>query len=163
MPGDTTVSPGFAFRQARMRTMSMRDSIAALLGLVIGGGFIFLSRDLGAGGMFPRVVAGIMVAASLGLLVKAFFRPSTIAAMNRQEIARVAASVVLTLLYIVAVAKLGFVTASLIFIPATAYTLGLKRHVLILVTTVLFVASVHFLFQAIFGTPLPRDLILTLF
>ncbi len=143
--------------------MSLRDTIAALLGLAIGGAFIFMSRNIGAGGMFPRVVAGIMVAASLGLLAKAFFRPSAIAPMNREEILRVTASVVLTLLYIAAVAPLGFIVASLIFIPATAYTLGLKRHIMIWVTTVVFVASVYLLFQAIFGTPLPRGLLLDQF
>lgn len=143
--------------------MSLRDPIAALLGLAIGGAFIFMSRDIGAGGMFPRLVAGIMVAASLGLLAKSFFRPSTIAPMNRQEILRVAAAVILTLLYIAALAPLGFVPASLIFIPATAYTLGLKRHIMILVTTVVFVASAYLLFQAVFGTPLPRGFILDQF
>ena len=143
--------------------MSLRDPLAALLGLIVGGTFLFLSQSLGNGGMFPRAVAGIMIAASLGLLVKSFVRPSAIAPMTREAMLRVTVAVVLTLLYIVGVAKLGFVTSSLIFIPATAYALGLKRHVMIAVSTVLFVVFVHLLFKAIFGTPLPPDLILTLF
>jgi hypothetical protein len=143
--------------------MPLRDSIAALLGLAVGGGFFVLSLSVGAGGVFPRAVAGIMMAASLGLLIKAFIKPSAIAPLAREAILRVAAAVVLTLLYIVGVAKLGFITASLVFIPAAAYALGLKRHLLVWVTTVVFVASVYVLFETLFGTPLPRDLILTLF
>lgn len=143
--------------------MPLRDSIAALFGLAVGGGFFFMSLSLGAGGVFPRVVAAIMMAASLGLLIKGFLRPTRIEPLTREGMLRVGTAVVLTLLYIVGVAQLGFITSSLIFIPATAYLLGLKRHLLILATTLPFVAGVHFLFQAIFGTPLPPDLILTLF
>lgn len=58
--------------------------------------------------------------------------------------------------------RVGFVTAALLFVPAFALALGLRRPLLLAVGSVGFVAFVHLVFVTVLRRPLPPDLLLGL-
>ena len=68
----------------------------------------------------------------------------------------------LTVLYVAGVRFLGYVTASVIFIPVTAWFLGIRKPVLLAATTAIFVGTIAYLFREVFSIPLPRETILGL-
>jgi Tripartite tricarboxylate transporter TctB family len=144
--------------------MSLRDPIAGLTSFALSLTFFILSFNYSGGSeMFPRLVAGIMLACSALLFLRGILRPTEGERMSPEAIRRVAIGVVLTLAYIAAVALLGFLTASLIYIPLSAISLGLRSYWTIGITTILYVGGVYYLFHNIFYTPLPQELILKLF
>lgn len=139
---------------------SFRDPVTAVLGFGVGLFFFLASQDIGGSGMFPGTVAAVMMVASVAILVKGILRPTSGAPLSGHEILRMVIAIALTLLYIVGVREVGFLTTSLLFVPGVAYALGLRRHLLILATTLIYVLGVYFFFEVLFNTPLPRDLIL---
>lgn len=144
--------------------MSLRDPIAGLASFALALTFFVLSFNYSGGSeMFPRIVAGIMLACSALLLVRGLFRPSGEERMSREARQRVGIAVTLTLLYIPGVALLGFLTASLVYIPVSAIILGLRSYLMIGITTILYTGSLYYLFKNVFYTPLPQELILNLF
>lgn len=144
--------------------MTWRDPIAGFFTFAVAAAFFLVAKDYpGGAAMFPRAVAGVMMACSAVLFVRGFIRPTRGERLSPVARRRVAMAVVLTILYIAAFANIGFITASLLFVPATTYLLGLRRHVMIWATTLGFVLGMHFLFTEVFHTPLPAERVLTLF
>lgn len=66
----------------------------------------------------------------------------------------------LTLLYVNAVVRIGYVTSTLVFIPLLAWVIGFRRPVYIAVTTLVYLACVYVLFELLFGRPLPSEALL---
>mgnify|MGYP003881831775 CR=1 FL=1 len=144
--------------------MSFRDLISAVVIFAFSGVAFYMAGDYGTkAGMFPRLVAGIMMGAAVLLFIRAlFFRPPG-TEVDRVAMRRMAVAIVLTLLYVVAIVPLGYITSSIVFLMVTTYLLGMKRYLLTAAVTVLFVFGLHYVFQNVFHAPLPGELVLRLF
>lgn len=144
--------------------MLASDSFAAILIFALSAAFFYMAGAYHGGAeVFPRAVSGVMMLASAILFFKGLRQPSTVERFEPGAAGRVVGVIVLTILYMVAVGAIGFVTSSLVFVPVTAYWLGIRNYPMIGITTVVFVALVALLFRRLFQVPLPRELILTWF
>lgn len=63
-----------------------------------------------------------------------------------------------SMLYVASVSTLGFFTASGIYMPAVAFLLGLRRHLMNIAVTVIFLLATYVVFVIIFARPLPREI-----
>jgi hypothetical protein len=143
--------------------MVNRDTIAGVVVFTFSlTAFILSYNYRGGAEIFPRLVSGIMLVCSAILIARSIIWPTHGQALTAGERRRIALSIALTLGYIVAIVPLGFLTASLIHIPLTAYVLGMRQHVMIWVTTLLFLVTIYYVFDRFFYTPLPRELIFRL-
>ncbi len=144
--------------------MSLRDPLAAVVIFALSAAFFFMSGAYRGGAeIFPRGVSAVMMIASALLFLRGLRGSSGGDRLEQGSAWRVAIVIVLTILYIIAVDDIGFVTSSVIFVPVTAYFLGIRNYLLIAVSSVVFVGLVAYLFRSIFQVPLPRELILTFF
>lgn len=143
--------------------MLARDSFVAVVIFVFSAAFFYMAGDYEGGAeVFPRGVSAVMMIASTILFFRGMRGPAGGERLEPGSAFRIAGVIILTILYIVAVDSLGFVTSSLVFVPATAYFLGIRNHLLIWLATILFVVTVAYLFRNVFQVPLPRELVLTL-
>lgn len=145
--------------------MLVRDHIAALIIFLFGAAVFFVAGDFPpAAALFPRAVAAVMMIAAIVIGIRATIsaRPSGGTEFDREATIRIGVTIGLTILYVAGVRFLGYVTASVIFIPVTAWFLGVRRPVLLAATTVVFVGVIAYLFREIFSIPLPREAILAL-
>lgn len=144
--------------------MALRDPIAAVVIFTLSlGTYLVAGSYTGGAEIFPRGISMIMMICSAALFVRGVFRPTTGDPMTGPELVRVGGVIVGTVIYIVAVDYLGFITASFAYVPLTAYFLGIRDHVLVWASTLIFVTVVAFLFRTIFHVPLPREMVLTWF
>ena len=145
--------------------MLVRDHVAALIIFLSVAAVFYLAGDfLPAAALFPRAVAVIMMVSAIviGLRATISKQPGVQAEFDREATIRIGAVIVLTILYVAGVRFLGYVTASVIFIPVTAWFLGVRKPVLLATTTVIFIGVIAYLFREVFSIPLPREAILTL-
>jgi hypothetical protein len=143
--------------------MLVRDHIAALIIFLFGAAVFYVAGDFpAAAALFPRAVAGIMMLAGIVIGIRATVspKPATALEFDRDATIRIGVVIGLTLLYVAGVRFLGYVTASVIFIPVTAWFLGVRKPVLLAATTVIFVSVIAYLFRSVFSIPLPREAIL---
>jgi hypothetical protein len=146
------------------KRMSLRDPLAAVVIFIFAASFYFIGGNYSGGAeIFPRSVAMVMMICSALLFFKGLRGSTGYQPLEPGSVMRVTGVVLLTIIYIVAVDTIGYVTSSLIFVPTVAYYLGVRNHLLIGVSTILFVLLVSYLFRSIFHVPLPRDLLFTLF
>lgn len=148
--------------------MVTKDVVSSVVVFAFSVGAFVIARDFGGGAeLFPRGLAIIMMFVSALMFVRAVFWPAAVpkgvAPFAAEEVRVVATCVVLTLLYIALIVPLGFLTASILFVAAVAYALGMRNHLAIWLTAFGFVGCLWFLFVRIFHTPLPADLALRLF
>jgi hypothetical protein len=145
--------------------MLVRDHIAALIIFLFGAAVFFVAGDFpSAAALFPRAVAVVMMVAAIAIAARAtiFPRPAGEPEFDREATIRIGVVIGLTILYVAGVRLLGYVTASVIFIPVTAWFLGVRKPALLAVTTVIFVGVIAYLFRQVFSIPLPREAILAL-
>jgi len=156
--------------------MNVRDaSVAAVVFAFSLAAFLLAGTFGGGSGIFPQIISSVMMVASAILFVRAFVRLPTEAdvideeissddrRLTKDEVVRVSIAIVLTTAYIALIVPLGFYTASLLYIPISAYALGQRQHVLIWVATLIYIGAGSYLFTQVFFTPLPRELIFRLF
>lgn len=143
--------------------MSVRDVISAVVVFLFSGAAFYLAGDYGAkAGMFPKLVAGIMMGASALLFLRGLFVRLPGTTVDPVTLRRMGVAIALTLLYVVAIVPLGYITSSIVFLMATTYALGMKRYGLTAVVTVLFVFALQYVFKSVFHAPLPGELVLRL-
>ena len=140
-----------------------RDALTGLvvLGLSVGIYFLAGTYDERAA-LFPRLVTVVMMIAAAALFVRGVLRPATAEPVDIGVMVRTISVIGLTILYVVGVARLGYITASALFIPVVAFILGLRRPLPLLLTTIGFLVVVSWFFIVVFKVPLPRDLIVQL-
>ncbi len=144
--------------------MSLRDPISAVFIFALSTAFFIMSGNYHGGAeLFPRGVSAIMMICSALLFIRGLRNPTTGERMAADAVLRVAAVILLTIIYILAVDNIGFVTSSVVFIPLTAYVLGVRNYLMIGLSTFIFVFGVAFLFRQVFYVPLPPELLLTYF
>jgi hypothetical protein len=149
-----------------------RDFLSSLVVLAFGLGAYVMAMRYGDAGMVPRLVSGIMIFAAILMLIRSVLRPPAMAdssdetvssdfrRLTPEEAVRTTIAIVLTLVYILLVKPLGFFSASVLYIPLSAYMLGLRNHLSIWLGTILFLGFSYYLFRIAFRTPLPSEAIL---
>jgi hypothetical protein len=149
-----------------------RDFLSSLVVLAFGLGAYVMAMRYGDAGIVPRLVSGIMVFAAILMLIRSVLRPPAMAdsadetvssdfrRLTPEEAVRTTIAIVLTLFFILLVKPLGFFTAAFLYIPLSAYALGLRNHVAIWLGTILFLGFSYYLFRIAFQTPLPSESIL---
>lgn len=148
-----------AVRQVR----HMRDAAAGGAIFALGFAFLLLSGRYSRGAeVFPELIAIIMMVCAALLVVRALFFAGRSARPEEPVppvTGRMVVAIIGTIVYAVAVGLVGFVTASLVFVPALSMALGMRRPLVIGVTTIAFVLLIHAVFERIFHVFLPRDLL----
>jgi putative tricarboxylic transport membrane protein len=136
-----------------------RDGIAALalLALTVAA-WLETGAIPGEARLFPRLVLGAMAVLSAVMLVRSFARRSEAGPFFLAPGALVV-TLALAVVYIAAVEVIGYLAATALFVPGLALALGLRRPVLLALTTAGFVAAVHLVFVVLFGRPLPLGLL----
>jgi putative tricarboxylic transport membrane protein len=146
--------------------MSLRDPIAAVIVFAFAGTIFVMAGSFDpAAALFPRAVAAIMMAAAVAMGVRPFLirMEQPLETIDRGSMLRVGMVIGLTFIYVIGVAWLGYATASVVFIPVTAWLLGIRNISLIAATTIVYVGIITFLFRQVFSIPLPREVLLGLF
>lgn len=144
--------------------MALRDLAAASIVCLLAATVFYASGNYAAeAAAFPRLISGLMFICGAAIFARSFFRSEAPLAVDWAMASRVAVVAVATIVYVFAFRYVGFVTSSIIFIPAICYYLGFRSLVTIAISTVVFIAAVYYAFTKLFGTQLPTDLILSAF
>ncbi|HEY4200398.1 MAG TPA: tripartite tricarboxylate transporter TctB family protein [Devosiaceae bacterium] len=144
--------------------MALRDPLIGIVVFLLSAGIFLMARQYPAdAALFPQLITGIMMLVSLIMIVRGFVRPSRGEPIDREGATRLAVVVGLTIAYVGAVANLGYVTASIFFIPVTAYALGSRRYLTLALTTAIFLGVLVYLFVFVFQVQLPQEAIFQLF
>jgi hypothetical protein len=143
--------------------MLSRDLLGALITVLFGAAVFVMSRSFDpAAALFPRAVAGIMILCGVILGGRALLRgqKSIPDEVDPAALPRTGLIILLTILYVIGVSTIGYMTATVIFIPLTAWLLGIRQVAAIALATVIFVGLTVFLFRHVFHVPLPREILL---
>lgn len=144
--------------------MAIRDLISAVAIFLFAGAAFYLSDDYGEqAGMFPKLVAGIMMGASVLLFVRGLFLRVAEGGDDGTSVLRTVVTIVLTMVYVVAIVPVGYITSSIVYMLASMYFLGIRRFLIPGSVTVIFVFVLHFVFENVFHAPMPDDWFLKLF
>jgi putative tricarboxylic transport membrane protein len=146
-------------------TKVAQDRVIAIVVFILAGlMFLQAGRLPFEAGLFPRLVTAVMLLAAVAMFARSFVGSGRAEAeplfINWQLLA---ITLVATVLYVIAVRTIGYFTSSLVFVPAIAYSLGLRKHRAIAVGTLLFVALIYLVFVRIFQLPMPREMLLERF
>jgi len=147
--------------------MVAKDTVSSVVVFLFSLGAFILAQGYGGGAeLFPQGLAVIMMLASGAMFLRAVFWPAAIPEgipkMDRSERGVITLCVIATIAYVALIVPLGFVTASVVFVIAMSYALGMRNHLVIWLTAIGFVGALYYLFARVFHTPLPRDLVLGL-
>ena len=139
--------------------MERRQDIATGLAFaLLGGATWWLAQTYrGASGAYPATLGVALTV--LGLLVagRALLRRTDAARPLIENAAPLALTVGVAALYVWAVTRIGFFTASAALMLALPPLLGLRRPWLVMVAAIVFVALVYAVFTLLLGKPLPPD------
>jgi hypothetical protein len=144
--------------------MVLKDTISSIVIFFFSLAAFLLAKDFGGGSdLFPRGISAIMMVVSAIIFLRAVFWrrliPEGLARMERSDMSRTAISVVLTLIYVALLVPVGFAITSVIYIVTISYILGLRNHLAIWLTALIFVGLLYYLFVTVFHTPLPSGVI----
>ncbi len=138
-----------------------QDRILAVTIVVVTVFFWAESADIAAdeARMYPRMILVALFALGVLLAARAFKSD------KEQRAAAIFTSVpafclflLASTLYVASVSTLGFFTASGIYMPVVAYLLGLRRHLMNLAVTAIFLLAAYLVFVVVFARPLPREI-----
>lgn len=68
----------------------------------------------------------------------------------------------LTLVYVNLAVAIGYISATIFYIPSVAWLIGFRRPVYLALTTVIYLVTVYVLFEVVFGRALPSELLFEL-
>ncbi|MEX2644484.1 MAG: tripartite tricarboxylate transporter TctB family protein [Acetobacterales bacterium] len=108
---------------------------------------------------YARMITGSMVVLSAVMFGRSFTaaeRDKVFEPLMRHP-RRFAVGAAMTVAYCVGCEYVGYYTASLVFIPTAAWVFGLRRPVMIAVTTVAYCAMIYGIFEVLFERPLPPE------
>lgn len=138
----------------------LRDRVIACILLVTTAVFGWDSVAIRAAEakMYPRLVLIVLAGLSMLLFLRGWRMDRTV---RRDPVVIGArpfvAFLILSTVYAVAIAYLGFFTSSVVYIPLTAWMLGLRRHGLNAIVTTVFLVATWLVFVALFARPLPPE------
>lgn len=135
----------------------------AILLLGIGAGQIYFALRLPGGslsepgpGVFPRLIGGLLCAASLGYLVQVFLERNLVALEQSLDIKRPAVLVAALVAFAVLLPRIGFVIPAILLQVLTLQVFGMKgpwRRLAIAATTT---AVAVLVFQLLLGVRFPE-------
>lgn len=144
--------------------MPLREPIAAIAIFAFAlTAFIIAGSFAQEAAMFPRTVAVVMMVSASLYFVRSIRTAPIPIAIERAAVLRMVASIATSVAYVALIVPLGFATASFLYLIATVLVLGMRNYVAVLVTAILFVGFVHSVFERVFATPLPDELISSFF
>jgi hypothetical protein len=138
----------------------------AMVGVVLVAFSAFaLAQTLAISGgarIFPLISVG-----TLGLFSAIYLARSLLAPKETEPLVTrpgiFAIVVGLTLVYMNLAVAVGYITSTILYIPAVAWLIGFRRPVYLAVTTLVYLVTVYVLFEVIFGRALPPELLFELF
>jgi putative tricarboxylic transport membrane protein len=144
-----------------------REIIEAGIALAVAGlAAVGLVHSLGfprQSAYLPVAVTGLACVLSLAWAVQALRRkPRQSLGIERDHVRRFAIMVGTGTAYAIMVGGIGFFTATLLFIPLTGWTLGLRRPIPLLVAAGTFTFGIYLIFGLLLQRPLPRERLLEL-
>jgi hypothetical protein len=136
--------------------------IVAAIGCVL---FIFARHYHSHAEIFPKIVSILLVLGGAALFVRSFTNSPSAPREEPQSVSVLAGAILLGAgaLYAFLMTEVGFLTATSIFVPITAYACGLRKWKWIVFGTVAYVALAWLVFIRMFDAQLPRELIMRLF
>lgn len=135
-----------------------QDIVTGLAFALLGAAVWWLAQAYrGATGTYPAVLGAVL--AGLGLVVagRAFWRGRQTPRPLVDNPLALALTIGIAALYVWAVTRIGFFTASAALMLTLPPVLGLRRPWLTLLGTALFVAAVYAIFTLVLQKPLPPD------
>jgi len=150
--------------------MKARQDIATgAVFLIFSAGLMFKSAGLPAGAaLLPRIALGGLLLLSV-LLVTRGLRDASAARGPDDSTAfmrapgRLLIGVAAMAVYIVAIETAGFYPATAVFVPATAYALGARNHLAILIGGIAFLIFAYVVFDIFFERVMPVGLLFSQF
>lgn len=143
-------------------TARYTEAMAGLV-LVAFSTFAFAQTMAISGGarMFPLISVATLGIASVIYLARSLIAPKeTEPLVTRPGIFAIVLG--LTLLYMNLSVAIGYITATIVYIPAVAWLIGFRRPVFLALATLVYLVSVYVLFEVLFGRALPPELVLKL-
>lgn len=139
----------------------LRDQVAAavLMGLVAVFWWDASAIRAFEAQMYPRLVLIVLAVLAVLLFLRGFRFGGKIADQPVvSSWTAFLAFLVPTILYAMAVGKIGFFTSSIVYIPLVAYLIGLRSHWLNATVTFVFLLATWLVFVALFARPLPQEI-----
>lgn len=139
--------------------VNVKDAVAgvALIALAVGawhGSYGFAPEAR----VFPHIVAALMGGLALIMLVRSLVTKTD--AESRpffRHFPTFAIGLGMIIAYIFLVSRIGYFSATVVFVPAFALMLGLRRPWIIVLSTIGFLIVIHLVFVTAFERPLPLE------
>lgn len=147
-----------------MRWLANRDAIcAALLLLFSGGAWVQASALSPKAAMFPRLVTLLMLAFSAIYLIRSLLRaPITETGTPFfTNATRFIVALVLIATYVLIFPRVGFFTATLVFVPVFSIAIGFRKLPAALLGSAVFTLGAWLIFVGLLGRRLPPEVLLT--
>ncbi len=137
----------------------------AMAGVVLVAFSAFaLAQTLGISGgaqIFPLIAVATLGIASVIYLARSLLAPKeTEPLVTRPGIFAIVLG--LTLVYMNLSVAIGYITATIVYIPTVAWLIGFRRPVYLAVATAIYLVVVYVLFEVLFGRALPPELLFEL-
>ena len=110
--------------------------------------------------LFPRFILGLMAFLALGLVVQGYQKhnPEESRKPFFIHLPRLVLIIGLMLAYMFTVSWLGYYSSTVIFLPGTAFAIGLRRLSYLIISTILYLLFVFLVFNLLFSLPFPAEL-----
>ena len=145
-----------------LRRFVTDDVIAAFALIVLSvAAWLQLTTMPDRAAMFPRLATGLLFLLSVAYLGRELVRRAPLrAAPFFLSPGRFAAALGLAVLYAVIFPRIGFFTATFVFMPVFAATIGMRRHLLTLAASVIFTLGAWIVFVVLLERRLPPERLL---
>lgn len=145
-----------------------QDIVTGAVFFLVSGGLLFYSVALPAGAaLLPRAALGALLLLSIllaarGLRARWTQQYSGEHSPFMQAPGRLLIGILAMALYIGAIEAVGFYPATALFVPATAYVLGARNRVAILLAGIGFLVFAYVVFDILFERAMPAGLMFSL-
>lgn len=114
-------------------------------------------------GMFPRLIIALLLGFSLIYLLRSLWqaRSAVQDAPFFSNLARFSLALILTVVYVVTFPRIGFFTATFIFIPVFSFAIGARRIKSAILASAIFTLGAWVIFVVLLDRRLPREWIVT--
>jgi putative tricarboxylic transport membrane protein len=149
-----------------MRQFLNRDTVTAAGLLLFAGAAWLQTTSLPAGAaLFPQLSLLLLALCSLAYVLRSVVKgiPKRQYEPLFHHPARFAIAFAAIAFYALVFPRIGYFTATLVFIPALVAALGMRRYRLTLISTAIFTVLVYLLFVVLLGRYLPKEVLLGAF
>ncbi len=146
---------------AKSSSGHIQDAVLGLLTSAVGAVAVILSTGYrGASGAYPGALGGFLVLMGIFLVVRAAIRSGKIEAVRplATSPSHLFAALIGGAVYLFLVPIIGFYTSSAMVVLLLPVVLGIRRPVLLIVSTAIFMIVVYATFSILLQKPLPPEL-----